>query len=126
MKIIAYRTHGKKFFNSDEYTIKNYNKNKIILIDDNSSGYHELEIEMKLINHFKPAFALTVHKSQGMTINKPYSIYEYDKMKHDMLYVCLTRTKEKQYVNFCDMSMYRPFKPYIYIHIITNRILAKQ
>ena len=29
-----------------------------------------------------------------MTINKPYPIYEYDKMKHDMLYVALTRTSK--------------------------------
>ena len=76
---------------------------------------------MKSINHFKPAFALTVHKSHGIAINKPYGIYECDKMKHDMLYVCLTRTKEKQYVNFCEMSIYKPFKAYIYRYSHNNK-----
>ena len=56
-----------------------------------------------------------------MTINSPYSIYEYDKMKHDMLYVCLTRTKEKHYVNFCEMSIYKPYKAYIYRYSHNNK-----
>ena len=47
---------------------------------------------------------MTVHKTQGMTINKPYAIYEYDRMKHDMLYVALTRTSKEEYVNFCDIK----------------------
>ena len=49
-----------------------------------------------------------------MTINKSYSIYEYDKMRNDMLYVSLTRTKQKEYVNFCDISLYKPNVAYIY------------
>ena len=51
-------------------------------------------------------YAMTVHKAQGMTINIPYSIYEYKRMKHDMLYVALTRT-QKEYV-FCTIELYRP------------------
>ena len=49
-----------------------------------------------------------------MTINKPYSIYEYDRMKHDMLYVSLTRTKQKEFVNFCNIKCYKPYFGYIY------------
>ena len=51
------------------------NKN-LILVNENNE---ELIIDIKLTNHFKPAFACTVHKAQGMTINKPYSIYEHKK-----------------------------------------------
>ena len=49
-------------------------------------------IDLKLNHYFKPMYAITVHKCQGMTSNQPYSIYDYTIMKHDMLYVCLTRT----------------------------------
>ena len=59
-------------------------------------------------------YAMTVHKAQGMTINRPYSIYEYKRMKHDMLYVALTRTQKKEYVNFCNIGLYRPYVGYIY------------
>eukprot|EP00969_Alexandrium_andersonii_P208576 9212130-Alexandrium_andersonii.AAC.1 len=38
----------------------------------------------KLINHFKPMYAMTVHKAQGMAINRPYSINEHKRMQHDM------------------------------------------
>ena len=31
-----------------------------------------------------------------------------------MLYVCLTRTKQKEFVNFCEISLYKPYIGYIY------------
>ena len=52
----------------------------------------EIQVELKLTNCVEPMCAITVHKAQGMTINRPYSIYEYKRMKHNMLYVALTRT----------------------------------
>ena len=53
----------------------------------------EISIDLKLLNHVEPMYAMTAHKAQGMTINRPYIIYEYKLMKHDMLYVALTRTQ---------------------------------
>ena len=35
-------------------------------------------------------------------------------MKHDMLYVCLTRTRQKEFVNFCDIEILKPYTGYIY------------
>ena len=57
---------------------------------------------------------MTAHKAQGMTINNAYAIYEYGRMKHDMLYVALTRTSQEEYVNFCNMKINRPRTGYIY------------
>ena len=54
-----------------------------------------VKIDIKYTNHFKPFYAMTVQKAQGMTINSAYAMYEYDKMKHDMLYVALTRTSNE-------------------------------
>ena len=64
----------------------------------------------------KPMYAISCHKTEGMTINQPYSIYEYKRMKHDMLYVCLTRTSKQEFANFCDAQCLKPYKGYIYIY----------
>ena len=42
------------------------------------------------------------------------SIYEYIQMKHDMLYVSLTRRKQTSFVNFCNRKCYKPYVGYIY------------
>ena len=51
-------------------------------------------IDIKFTNHFKPLYGIAVHKAQGMTTDKPYSIYGYSEMKHDMVYVALARTSK--------------------------------
>ena len=60
------------------------------LINDTDNS--EIIVDLKLTNCFKPMYAIPCHKAQGATFNKPYIIYGYNRMKHDMLYVCLTRT----------------------------------
>ena len=64
---------------------------------------------------------MTVHKAQGMTINNDYAVYGYDRMKHDMLYVALTRTSKEEYVNFCDIKINRPRTGYIYRYSYNNK-----
>ena len=59
-------------------------------------------------------YAIPCHKAQGMTINHPYSIYEYQIMKHDVLYVCLTGTSKQEYVNFCDIQCLKLYTGHIY------------
>ena len=73
----------------------------------------EINIELKFTNHFKPMYAMTVHKAQGMTIHRPYTIYEYNRMQHDMLYVALTRTSKKEYVNFSEINLLKPYVGHI-------------
>ena len=39
--IIAYRTHGKKFYNSDEYILRSYDDTNLVLIDsDNDTEFN--------------------------------------------------------------------------------------
>ena len=64
---------------------------------------------------------MTVHKAQGMTINRPYSIYEYNRMQHDMLYVDLTRASKKEYVNFCETNLLKPYVGYIYRYSLNGK-----
>lgn len=81
-------------------------------------GEDDIEIEIINSKHFKPAYAMT---AQGSTINRNYSIYEYQRMKHDMLYVALTRAREKQFTNFCDIEIYRAYTGYIYRYTYNNK-----
>ena len=65
-------------------------------------------------------YAITVHEAQGATFNKPHSIYEYKRMKHDMLYVCLARTTKQEYANFCDIQCLKQYTGYIYRYSYNN------
>ncbi len=49
---------------------------------------------------FNLGFCLTNYKSQGMTIDKPYTIYDWDHMSKEGRYVALTRATNKSLINF--------------------------
>ena len=108
---MAYKSN-KLFHINEDFIVTSLNEEEMTLIADTDNS--EIVVDLKFTNCFKPVYAITVHKSQGMTINKPYSIYEYRRMKHDMLYVCLTRTSKQEYVNFCDIECLKPYTGYIY------------
>ena len=112
LKLMAYKSNGKRFYNSEDFTVKSFDDKYMVLINDCDNA--EIKIELKFTNYFKPMYAMTVHKAQGMTINRPYSIYEYKRMQHDMLYVALTRTSKQEYVNFCEVDLLKPYVGYIY------------
>ena len=48
---------------------------------------------------WRPAYAITCHKSQGMTINEPYFIHQFDMLPLEGKYVALTRTTNREYVS---------------------------
>ena len=115
---MAYRTSlNNKCYNSGDFVVADFDDEYFYL--KTPSG-DTVKIDINFINHFKPLYAITVHKAQGMTIDKPYAIYEYDQMKHDMLYVALTRTSKEQYVNFRDIKINRPRTGYIYRYSYNN------
>ena len=93
LRLMAYKSNGRQYYNSEDFTVKSFDDKYMCLLNDFDNS--EINIELKFTNHFKLMYAMTVHKAQGMTINRPYSIYEYNRMQHDMLYVALTRTSKK-------------------------------
>jgi ATP-dependent exoDNAse (exonuclease V) alpha subunit len=48
---------------------------------------------------FYVAFCLTIHKSQGATFDKPYTIHEFDKLDKTLKYVAMSRATKKQIIN---------------------------
>ena len=92
LQLMAYTSSlNKKYYNSEDFIVVDFDDDYFYL---KTPKKDTIKIDIKFTNHFKPLYAMTVHKAQGMTINKPYAIYEYDRMKHDMLYVALTRTSK--------------------------------
>ena len=84
--------------NNETFTIKSI-KNGVITLENieglkvvNSDEFQKL---------FYVAFAITCHKSQGLTFNHPYTIHEFDNKKFDdrLKYVALSRTTKKEYIN---------------------------
>jgi predicted GIY-YIG superfamily endonuclease len=109
---------GNIFTNSQELTIQSWTDDTFTLLTNTNT---QIELDIKYTASFKPRYAMTVHKSQGSTFTKPYSIYEYKHMKANMLYVALTRARDKGQINFCDISNHTPYKGYIYSYVYKGK-----
>jgi ATP-dependent exoDNAse (exonuclease V) alpha subunit len=83
--------------NSEMYHVIRWN-DKSICINNGCDGDIELAIKDFQKNVFI-AYATTVHKSQGETINEPYTIYEWDRMYKQMKYTALSRTTDIEHIN---------------------------
>ena len=84
--------------NNETFEVKAIKKkqNVITIFDDE----REMDIAVKDFNTmFYPAFAITTHKSQGMTFDYPYTIHEWDKMTTPMKYVALSRSTNLKNIN---------------------------
>jgi ATP-dependent exoDNAse (exonuclease V) alpha subunit len=75
------------------------NKIKVDCIEI-SNEFKKLSIPIEKFNKmFLLAFCITTHKSQGLSLNKPYCIYEYDKFDKRLKYVALSRATKFEYIN---------------------------
>ena len=50
--------------------------------------------------YFNPAFCVTVHSSQGMTIKYNYTIHEFNKFDSRLKYVAISRAQSVNQLNF--------------------------
>ena len=69
-----------------EITINN-NRNEVII---NKDEFQKL---------FRVGYAFTAHSCQGLTINEPYTIHEFDIMHKKLKYVVLSRSSKYEYIN---------------------------
>lgn len=107
---MAYTSRHWKYYNSEEVIVKSFNDKHATL----TRGAEDVIIETKETKNCKLVYAITCHKAQGQTMDKPHSIYEYRQMKRDMLYVCLTRIRHKEFVNCCEIEILKPHTGYMY------------
>lgn len=83
-------------FNNETFTVKKINKGTITITDE----VEDKEIEIRQFQTlFHPAYCMTVHKVQGTTITKPFTIYQWKHFDTKMKYTSLTRSSLKAHVN---------------------------
>jgi len=131
LELVAYKTPRSLIYsNAETLTVEGWKKKKIN-INEHDKDIIEIELKNddgdiikitsdKMVD-FRPAYSLTVHKAQGMSIDRPYTIYEHEKMEHAMLYVALTRTRKMECVNFGDINILKPYTGSIYRVSIFNK-----
>ena len=79
-------------------------------------------IKHEEMKHFQLGYCMTVHCSQGSTFDFDYSIYEWQCFTKEMLYVAVSRSTQKKYINFCDTD-YKLNEGFVYK--ITNKMTNK-
>jgi ATP-dependent exoDNAse (exonuclease V) alpha subunit len=112
-----------KLINNERYTIKKVAKNTRELIVENSRQVAKRDDEGVLLtdqdgniimhtitktltikadefqNLFRVGYAFTIHSAQGMSIDQPYTIHEFDRMDQKLKYVALSRATKHENIN---------------------------
>jgi ATP-dependent exoDNAse (exonuclease V) alpha subunit len=98
LPIIARKNNQKlDVYNNETFTVTKLNKNTIEIENDFDD---KIEIPINQFIHlFNPAYCITVHRSQGCSINHPYTIYEWNLFSKNMQYVAITRATKAKYLN---------------------------
>ena len=83
-------------FNNEMFKCKTIKSNSIIITNE----LKELEIDKVEFNKlFNLSFCITIHKSQGISLNKKYAIYEWSKLNKKLKYVALSRATDYNNIN---------------------------
>jgi ATP-dependent exoDNAse (exonuclease V) alpha subunit len=80
-------------FTVQKYDIKT---KEVHITDDENEKVIPLDQMTRLFN---PAYCVTVHRYQGSTIDKQFSIYEWQKMDKKLRYTAVTRGTLLKYLN---------------------------
>ena len=94
MPVIA-RTNNIKYgiVNNQTFVIKEISqKDETIVLKDDDE---QIQIPFDQFQHmFDVAYCITIYKSQGVSINEPYLIHDWDKLDSRLKYVALTRSTD--------------------------------
>ena len=83
--------------NNELFKIKKISTDFITIKDEHAKSIDiPIESFQKL---FYPAFAITVHKSQGSTFNTPYTVHEWERFNNRLKYVALSRSTDIKNIN---------------------------
>jgi ATP-dependent exoDNAse (exonuclease V) alpha subunit len=72
------------------------NTREIIIKNDRNEIKIKADEFQKL---FRIGYAFTTHSAQGMSIDKPYTIHEFNKMDQKLKYVALSRATKHENIN---------------------------
>ena len=99
LPVICKITDEKQTLNNNEQFIITKYDNDFISVKS-TIDERILDIETSKFNKiFLPAYAITIYSSQGCTINKPYTIHEFERLNKRARYVSLSRSSKIEYIN---------------------------
>lgn len=84
------------YYNNQEFYVSKIENWDEIQLTDTITGEDIVINREELYRHFDYAYATTIHRAQGSTINAPYSINDWsDSLSKKLKYVALSRTSDK-------------------------------
>ena len=93
-------------FNNQRFTIININREKELITSKYLHNDNKLDIEFNNFQKFfLPAYGLTCHCAQGLTIDEKYIVHhdEFDRMGKKLKYVALSRSKKHECINIMNI-----------------------
>jgi len=84
--------------NNERYTITkiDINEKHVTMKNDRNEVVVHAENFQKF---FRIGYAFTTHSAQGLSIDKPYTIHEFNRMSKKLKYVALSRSTKHEYIN---------------------------
>jgi hypothetical protein len=82
--------------NNDKYVVTKINTQEITFKIDGNEIIIQKDEFQKL---FRVGYCFTCHSVQGMSIDKPYTIHEWERMHQKLKYVALSRATKKENIN---------------------------
>ena len=85
-------------YNNETFTIKEIRRKEDIIIVFDEDREQEIPIP-EFVKMFNVAYCITTHRAQGMSIDEPYTIYEFELFDERLRYVALSRATDKSLIN---------------------------
>lgn len=104
--------NGDGYYNNQDFYVSSIEDDKIGLTDEITGDWITIDRE-DLYKHFDYGYAITIHRAQGSTIDKEYSINDWDDMRgkeaNALKYVAVSRTDSSKNVKIVpSLSAYTP------------------
>lgn len=86
-------------YNSETFEIVNYNKPNISIKSDLTGETTQVSI-LSFKRKFNLAYCITIHRSQGSTLEGEYNIYDISSLTFELMYVAMSRCRNIDNVHF--------------------------
>lgn len=105
---------GENYYNNQDFYVSGIEGDTIKLTDEITDEEVEIDRE-QLYKHFDYGYAITIHRAQGSTIDKEYSINDWDDMcgkeENALKYVAVSRTDSSSNVKIVpSINQYTPMR----------------
>jgi ATP-dependent exoDNAse (exonuclease V) alpha subunit len=85
-------------FNNETFTIKTIKRTENEITVEDEGREHTVPIP-EFTKIFNVAYCITCHRAQGMTIDEPYTIHEFNQYCERLKYVALSRATDINLIN---------------------------